>query len=421
MTPIHLVSLVGDPSRYEEVTHHWPERPDASRPPGWTKYTVEALRHFLGLEENQITLVGTEHALQDVRPHLPSLDERECPNGETFAEQQTFVARLRDLLDQLRVDGVTEVYLDVTHGFRAQSLLAVGAASFVRAEWRREGHTSTPAIRVLYGGLDKDEGTTTFWDLTDLLTLGDWSAALDALNRFGRADDLARLALAESGPGAETGAERGFRRSLADEAKAYADDLVFNRWADLLFGRKGGAGSAARLRGVLDGAEPFLARRTPLRAAFAAMGNALEGLDAPNVYSKDGLRAARRLAHTYARLQRYLELAALIRETLVTASVVQAGTTLPEPGRPGAHTGRMGWEKAIQADPPQAVPPPDPATLDLFEKAGDRRNDMLHGGLNANPQRAKRLRTLLVGDAEPPAANTFLHRFDTLLAKITDP
>lgn len=427
MAKVHLISLVGDTAGYREALHRWADAPPSSPGVG-TRYTFEALVELLSESgsppENpgpqvEATVVGTEETAGKIPLRFPDrkLAVRRIPRGANFAEQQEIVRVLRDLLHELRAQDVSTIYLDVTHGFRAQSLLAVSAASFVRAEWRRSQpeptpERSAPTLRVLYGHLDDQEKTVDFWDLTDLLTLGDWTAALDAATRFGRADDLAALAKAdETTPWRERDeagcARHQFVQKLARLVQNFADDLSYTRWQALLVGADGAKppGSAALLAGVLNpqdsGYAAFIARRPLLKEALEALGTTAQRLQARSLFGEDAVAASVRLATTYRRMNRFLECAATLREFGYTLLAHRLGVE-HDPKNPVPLRDALGLALTFKASPSseterdrnrvaaaiEAARAENRFPEDLVEhlrKVSALRNDLLHGGVNAGP------------------------------------
>lgn len=322
---------------------------------------------------------------------------------------------VRNVLDQLARNKISTIYLDVTHGFRAQSLLAVSAATFARAEWRRQGIGTSPdrpapAIRVLYGQHDKHAKTTTFWDLTDLLTLADWSAALDAATRFGRADDLGAIAKADEETPWSDRDEQGrarhrFVQELARRVTDFANDLCYNRWQALLVGDGRQPGSASLLARALDpespGYEAFVTRRPLLADALQALRATAAPLRARSLFAEDAVAASVPLATTYLGMNRFLECAATLREFGFTALAHRLGLQHPQEN-PVPFRDALGLALARDATPRDEAGPdrarvaaaidalraqggfPE-ALVEGLRSVGALRNDLLHGGMRPGP------------------------------------
>ena len=153
------------------------------------------------------------------------------------------------------------------------------------------------------------------WDVTDLVTAGNWSHALQQVTRAGRADDLALLA---SSLGADAAGESpdddSPARALADTAQAMTRDLAFGRLRDL-FSRS----APAFLEQLGSDATQALAGRIhTLQGAVDDLKKSLEPLRASDIVGAEGLRATVAFARASAAQGRFSDGAAALREALVT-------------------------------------------------------------------------------------------------------
>jgi CRISPR-associated (Cas) DxTHG family len=407
--------------------------PVDSKPPHYTptRYTLDgrtsavtpildqALCELLGTVRS-VVLLGTEKAkdrwittgelgrhLEHEHPFFGQL-----PDGASEKERWTIFEKTVGAfsLDALAEAGETEppaeIAVNITHGFRSQPILGMAAMSFVLSEWARREIAEPPRLRVFYGAHDSGTEVTPVWDLTELVIASRWNAALDALMRYGRADDLAQLAeidgkartkaaFDQGKRGAEQKAE-GFVRRFGSAARSFADDLAMVRLLDL-FTR-----SAPTVADVLRGdeIEALVARLPPLAGAVAMLRGWVAPLCAPNVLGREGLAATVALAERYGKLQRFAEQAAAIREGLVTHHAHLTGRgPAPEPGQSGCADARSavehGWSSALDGvRKKDGVTRPEPVVENakLSSAAVDLRNDIEHGGVRNQPISARRLR-----------------------------
>jgi CRISPR-associated DxTHG motif protein len=294
-----------------------------------------------------------------------------------------------------------EVVLDVTHGFRSHALLAVAGMSFTLSEWARR-RSGGRRVRILYGAFDakSDDDVTPIWDLTDIVQISRWNAALDALLRFGRADDLKRLcdeeARARVSAARETGAtgaalqtER-FIRTLGEKAAGFSDDLALLRLRSLL------TRSAADLLRALDSkdAETWLHRLPLLRGSVEQLRKEVADLCATNVFGDEGLKATVALADLCGRMQQFAEQIALVREAAVTLHA-RASNTLKEPTEPGWSAARKAADDAWGAMAAEAKGKDAEGVDTWHSDISNERNDLLHCGLNEYAQPAVKLRRRL--------------------------
>lgn len=305
-----------------------------------------------------------------------------------------------------------EIIFDVTHAFRSLPVIGAAAAAFTISEWARKGLTHRPNLRILYGAFEakNKNNVVPVWDLTPLVEATQWNAALDALMRYGRADDLAMLAREASKRSVAAAAARGvtgrelgpeaFLKRLGEQAQLYADDLATGRMHAVL------TSSAAKLLKTVSSPEAQdWAKRLPvIRGARRALEEQLQPLRADKVLSPEGLKAQAALAAVYARLQRYAEHAACLREMLVTRFGHMWGQTEPpEPGQQGCHQRRMQVERALgqkatelrESGPREDWSLPMRDVLNVANPMQQVRNDVEHLGLNDHPGTSKAIRTSL--------------------------
>lgn len=312
-----------------------------------------------------------------------------------------------------------QIVVDVTHGFRAQPLLGMAAVGFVLSEWARAEVEKPPVVRILYGAFDAGDsntGVAPVWDLTEFVAASRWNAALDAFMRFGRADDLEQLGeiekraslerlRAEGKQGAELQAASQPSK-LGSTARKFADDLALGRLRDIVTGHKKDAGSAERLLKLLSGdQEAALERRLPpIRGAMEQLRERLSALSADRVFSRRGLEASLAVARLYLRLQRFAELAAVLREAMVTwlGLLGAEDATAPEPGQSGCHQARLQLDQRLGELAQQArsgdldsLPEALREIAVLASKMVEVRNDIEHCGLNDQPAPASSLRSRL--------------------------
>ncbi|MFO8072231.1 MAG: TM1812 family CRISPR-associated protein [Polyangia bacterium] len=307
----------------------------------------------------------------------------------------------------------TEIVLDVTHGFRIQPLFGMAALDFVLSEWARdrENVPRPPSIRVVYGAWEarnQQENLAPIWDLTEFVTASRWNAAIDALMRYGRADDFEQLAMVDSKQrveraqqrgvsGKELGAE-GFAKHIGKAARAFADDLATVRLRDTL------TKSSVKLHQVLSdpAAERFAEQLPQIKPALERLRAWVEPLCSERTLDRSGLRATAHLASLLGRLQQFAAQAAVVREGLVTHFDLESGNDpLPEPGggfpenqRAEADT-RWGDAGTSYKGGNRHFPPKLLENAELSQLAFNARNDIEHGGLRSNPSDAASLREQL--------------------------
>lgn len=335
------------------------------------------------------------------------------PKGASTEERWEIFEQLVALVDPDRpvVPGEvrpTGIVVDITHGFRSQPFFAAAAIAFAQSERRRrwtEAKSPAVPVRIAYaayepsGGPGPDRGQNAtrsdapaeqvvvpIWDLTQFLDVLRWNTALDGLLRHGRADDLAGLlegAEKEARPRAasaedhkEIGKQIGPLSRFRKAASAFAEGLVTVRVPALI------TELAGRLTETARDARDILGQRAkPVVPMLDHMVETVQQLVAPSVVSPEGLRASVHLARLYARLQRYSELSALIRETYVSGfTLLRADDPVPQPGEGSDFNARRKADDRALGGLGKALQSGYPGHFNAFTGL---RNDVQHGGFRS--------------------------------------
>lgn len=400
---------------YEEVSYRFGERTAAKTP-----LMMSALCELLGPVDAVLVLGTPEVRARWVDTGLLAgklsarWHFREVAAGRTQEECWTLFDAVRESLRPVALPelGETEaparILVDLTHGFRAQPLLGMAALGYVLSEWKRANLSAVPDLTLLYGAFEAREGDTApIWDLTPFVTATQWNNALDALMRYGRADDLEALGAHETrrqvdvarhaGATGKALSALGTAKRFGALARTFADDLSLARFPQLLTGLRGkdgrAEGSAQKLLGFLDGddARALESRLPVLRDSLARLRTWLAPLQADRIESREGVRALASLASLCGQMQRYSEQIAAVREGLVSLDAITRGRPLAsEPGASGYHDARLAAERDLSARRDTSDP-----LADAFRQIAQPRNDIHHGGLNAQPLDAKKLREQL--------------------------
>ena len=294
-----------------------------------------------------------------------------------------------DALDGLEDEPPTAVVFDVTHGFRLQPMLELAALAFVRADEARDGFELTP-IRVSYGAFEAKDaaGVAPIWDLTELLVAAQWNSAFDALLRYGRADEVHRLAIDTA---RRSGAPRDARDVLegfAQRARRFADDLSLSRVSSVF------KSSATALReSVEDPAFRAWFKVLPvLESPIETLRLRLRRLQSDDVVSREGLRAQAQLAKTHFETGQFAAAAVAIREGLVDlAGLLLGHAPLLEPGADFTGRARAEVENRLKETPGNPRGNPLERIVAFANRFRGVRNDILHGGRD-RPREAPKLR-----------------------------
>jgi CRISPR-associated DxTHG motif protein len=346
---------------------------------------------------------------------LPTVGFVELPNGEEEGERWEIFRRVVATLSPSPLElehpsrpvvrepeAPSQVILDITHGFRSQPFFAAAAVAFVRSEERRRREPG-PEIRILYAAFDRDREVAPVWELTQLLEVLDWDAAIDSLMQHGRADDLKRLGR-ETQRRANRKAQEDrlpFPRikTFAEACASFADGLATARTGELL------TLLGPRLAREVDAARGDLERLVPPAAHQLDTLKAWAGrIAADSVISEEGLWASLALTQLYLELERFAEAAGVLREALVSAYGLKArsGERILQPKhgctgwRRADHEGfddqRHGYDQELGKAAREGV---DDPIVKLYRELGHLRNDVEHAGMNSDARSASAIREQL--------------------------
>ncbi|NUQ70594.1 MAG: hypothetical protein HUU17_07210 [Chthonomonadales bacterium] len=263
------------------------------------------------------------------------------------------------------------VALDVTHAFRAIPFVAMSVAGFARA-------TNPEAVAAIYYGAYEardDDGVAPIIELTSLVSVLDWTAAVGAFQRYGDAAIIAKLIGLERRRLASAG-----RRDDLTALGQVAGDLE-RASADLLACRpRLVSETARRSREAINRHAETTKERTP---AFHAVRNTLLGalgalaVDTGGMSPRIMLEAQLAMVRWYVNHGHPLHALALSREWLVTLVCILRD---------------LDWESRERRDEAERhihnrEVPPDVA--DRFDRVSQWRNDVLHCGMRASAMSAE--------------------------------
>lgn len=344
-----------------------------------------------------------KHELADVVPSF-----RLAPSGSDPGDAPAFVTLVQPLLRPAPLSeddpAPTRIVFDITHGFRAQSMLATSAVEATLDEDLRQGRT--PILEVVYAAWEARDLRTTrtpVWDLTGLLSQHAWSSAIHGFRAHGRADAFCHLceALGQRRLGTrhqdlQLRAQRDSLVGLGRAARTLADDLACVRLPALL------TRDSAVFLDYLDRAGPLVATEGPAVAGpLADLAAWARTLQADKVVSDAGLQATVQVARLCLETERFAACLAVLREGAVIAATL---SQVPPQSRvqPAQPDQTERWKAQVDEaedwlnEQAHDVPSVDiDPWASLFAAVGDQRNDVLHAGLRSDPAKAASIRKAL--------------------------
>ena len=356
----------------ESPPHYTPCRYqfDGEEPtPKTPNHDVAAVRHFggpcsvvvLGTQEVQGRWLGESNLYEtSLREGIVGSDRindvqlgfRLLPSGRTVEERWQMFSTVVDSLSDKAIDlewphgttqrepeAPTQVVLDITHGFRLQPFFAASAIAFVQSQRRRLAEKGR-SIRILYAAFDpksakeQESYVAPMWELTQLIDVLEWDAAIDGLMRYGRADDLQKL-VAQEQKRANDPASKAYPKlkAFGDAARKFADGLVTARMPQTMTELSSG------LVRAIDACRDDLRHHVPpVEGQLDRLRGWANELSASKAVGPEGVRAGLALTRRYLELERFAEAAVALRETLVTAHTWNLHHRAAlQPGRGGAN------------------------------------------------------------------------------------
>lgn len=365
-----------------------------------TPFMAEATARLFGAELDTLLVLVTREAagqnLEALRERLPEpakLKPIAIPSGQSAAELWAMFAAIEG-----EIAPGDRIIFDITNGFRSLPVLAFLAASFVRVV---RGAT---VERMLYGAYDATvDGKTPVFDLTPLLALLDWTTATDAFLKYGRADDLLRLA--QRGDG-------GALDGLADALSTLTAGLQTSRPTEV---QVAAAGLAAQIDAVRDDAStpaPIGLLLDRIGAEYTPLGHEVPTDPAR---SAEVLRGQVAIIGWYVQKGLYVQAITLAREWLVSLVVASAGGDLfadderalaegainrPRNERLRVYDRQRREEREVRVPPAMRATAQDPELQSLWRDTRDLRNDLGHTGMRASPRLAARVKAQVAGVCE---------------------
>lgn len=389
-----LLSFLGT-TDYQEVAYGFGGREHR------TRYAPAALCRLLQPDPETLVIFATQEAenkhsagLREAVGDCLPLELVRIPAG---AREEEMWDIFRIITEQ--VGEGDEVYFDITHGYRSLPFLSFLALAYLRT-------AKGAAIRgVYYGAYEaRKDGHTPIFDLTPFVELLDWTVAADRFIRFGDGRDLADLAGREKSEWARRGEVENKEMfawgRLADSLRDISLALRLIRPHEVM--EKAHA-LQEHLRTHFAGSEARRVYIEPLRVLLERVGQAFAplALDKPRqAGSRQDLLHQRRLIRWYFEHQQYVQALALAREWLVSWVIARIGHAAPVYGRERREQAeralneaghRLRDKKAGKTAGAENMSEPSipEDVAQLWASITERRNDLLHAGMRAQPVSAK--------------------------------
>ncbi|WP_148259922.1 TM1812 family CRISPR-associated protein [Isosphaera pallida] len=318
---IRLISFLGT-GNYENACYRWNNESYSS------KYVVFAIAKMLQNIESQknieVVLLATDKAWQAhgqsvcdtfAQADLPTPQRRTIPDG---ASQDELWNQFEIILDVLQSSDDV-VYIDITHGFRAQPFFASGVIQYLQSVFNR-----SEDVHVIYGEYNRNQPENSrIWDLTPFVELSEWSRSLLLFLKTGQAQgvveptrkigrDLKKKWAAEGRQGQPTDLDQ-----LAKLLEKFSDDFITVRTGCLLLGPES---SSQQLVNMMEKArDEVIQILPPLGKVVDMVIERLKPLCGATCLSDpQGQAALQYLSMLYFKMGRIAEACATLREGWIT-------------------------------------------------------------------------------------------------------
>ncbi|GAB4442423.1 MAG: hypothetical protein OHK0015_41020 [Chloroflexi bacterium OHK40] len=348
-----------------------------------TPFMAEATARFFQSQIDTLLVLVTEEAekqnLKTLHERLPEpgkLKAVRIPSGQSAAELWTMFSAIEG-----EITPGDRIIFDITNGFRSLPVLAFLVASFVRIV--RGAHVE----RMLYGAFDAtSQGITPVFELTPLLALLDWTTATDAFLKYGRADDLVRLARRGDG---------GALDELAEALSTLTAGLQTSRPTEVQVTAAGLAGRIAAARADPATPAPIGLLLDRISAEYTPLCH-----EVPTDPARAGevLRGQAEIIRWYVARGLYVQAITLAREWIVSLVVASAGGDLfanddralaeSAINRPSSPTAQLRHRGEVPIPPAMRETARSDELQKLWCDTRDLRNDIGHTGMRPNPRLA---------------------------------
>ena len=353
-----------------------------------TRLSFSALHELF--QDHELVVLATKEA---VAKNLGLVDEElgkkprwiRIPSGKSEEEVWEILKRLvREL------ETYDELILDITHGFRAQPLLAFGALLLVK------NLRGTRVNHIFYGAYEQKDasGVAPFFDLNPLLGFVDWVQALTTFKHYGHADQLAGLLREENAALWRSGAEvkpQNLQR-LSTLLQQISTALMVNRPHEV-------AKASIDLKRIVPSVERELQSTRSLAPIASYLADGLNDyrrltarmVENPfNAGSKNQLRVSSRTILYLLKIKAYAQALTLAREALVTKLCLEKGIDPGEPTSRKAAESLLGaWSHLLKSSGKLSGRQKRHARL--WDQVSELRNDVNHAGFRKNPMRAEKV------------------------------
>lgn len=362
---------------YEETEYFLDEAPETSCR---EKFACLALAQLVG--SPALHVVCTMEAEERHGSHLDErctelgLDLRitRIPTGMSAKELWEIHGRLMEVLES--IPGTGRICIDVTHAFRAQSMImAIAAAQIAAGE--ADGTARIGSVR--YGAFEKDRSRTPLIDLQPLIGLVE---GFHAVRQFRDTGDARRIA--DMLYGVARTAKKSRRQDLEQAAAA-----VRRASERILQGLPLEAGIESRIAAerLADLAFPDLPMHERLAGAAREQLEQIAvgpGRDGQEIVSKRDIRLDGDEIRRELRFGRMLLDHGHLDKALLVLGEVSQNLRLLERGMTAAWLSRQTREGVFTAEEKKSRSPcPDDPVLEFYRKVRDLRNPFGHAGFSA--------------------------------------
>jgi CRISPR-associated DxTHG motif protein len=270
-----------------------------------------------------------------------------------------------------------EIVFDITNGFRSLPVLAFLAASYIRVVRRAK------VDRMVYGAFDASvEGKTPVFDLTPFVKLLDWTVATDAFLKYGRADELKELVIAEAARTSQQPGPTDTLSQIADKLQHLTAALQTSRPMEVMETAHGLKQQIHKNRSKeAASARPFSLLFDKISEEYGRF-DLNQPLD--QAHEREIIEKQLEMIQWYVNKRLFVQAITLVREWLVSLVIMEEGEQLTTKNHRSRAEKVLRGEKASKHIAPETLS----AIQDVWKQTTKVRNDIAHTGMQSDARKA---------------------------------
>ena len=345
-----------------------------------TPYFPYAFNQLFGLDIHYIMM--TEQAEEKHGPALKALMEYQkisIPSGKTSDE-------IWDMFDAVvaHIPDKKSLFIDVTHGFRTQPMLALAAAVFLR------GYKDITIGGIYYGAFEakNEHNESPVFDLSSFLDLIDWTFAYRRYREKGDAHELEDILKKLHGKTYKSNADYKAQAlsKMGNSLAGLMDSLSVIRPQEVIkYSEKFEHNYEQTIKDLeqMKETRPMALFMERLEQKFSIFFEAYD----KDLMSDEGLDAQFLMLKHYLETSQYQQALTFTAELQISFACHKRGKNIFK--REDRHTTAKRLNAINHDNKPADIEPWEQPIAELYQHTSEDRNDINHAGMRKNPKPAK--------------------------------